>query len=1237
MLGGRITKLALFISTLTLFGPGALKSNQNTAAASTSDPPAIVTPDACSVPLPIAPLITLPSGETVQCPLSGAQLSASSSPQLPPPCPVPGVNDWCPAWNSQPYDGPGHKTDSPGNTLSRNVMGTSSDGKLVFVASTSDQEPTAGVTNYQAVTIAYDTGTGNIVWTAPYTAPAGLQSYSQSLAVGGSRVFVLIDQSKTGQYETVLMAYDQKSGAALWPAPAKYAEGTGSAEVIAASPDGARVYAGGIVGVKLADGSVRVDATTIAYDGATGNQLWSAAVQGPAGSPPPGFASSFGVATAANKVFMAAAQLNPQGYIGELDLLVVDAATGATIVSGKRANIHGDDQCGFAVSADGSRAFMEFQDLPIDQSGTQHVVTGVAAFDAKTGQSLWLSDYYGPNPDAVFASGSIPWMWGPIAANADGSRVFAATQSTDGNFGATGTGFTTIAYDGATGNELWVSEYNTDMPFQFIFVGPMVAVDPGGRQVYVVGPSYEAETYAAFTLDINTGARLKSAIYTNGLSTSNALAVSPDGARVFVGAAGASSINTTTHSTNADIVAVSYNTNLPGLPGPTPTATPTMIGSTYLGGGGGPGDYDITWATATDANGNVYIAGDSDVADFPVTANAFQKIYGNGGQDGFISKFDKNGNLLWSTYLGGSGWDGVYSLAVDANGNAVVTGVTESSDFPITDNAVQKTVTGDAAFVTVISADGTHVLYSTFLGGTISDGGVPLPVNLFHLNPNANVETIGVGIAVGQDGTLYVVGETNTIDMPITQNAAQSVIGGEFDGFIARIDTTKAGSVGLIYSTYLGGATGDFCAAVAVDPTGNAFVTGETQSANFPTTLGAYQRVYSLGTAAFITKLNPTGTSLIYSTLLSGSKGSSASAGTNYNAPSAIAIDANGNAFVAGETNATDFPTTPGVVQPANAGIDDGFITELSADGGSLVFSTYLGGSDYDGLFGLKLDNFGNIFVGGYSASHDLPLVLPFQSKFGGYYDGWVAELSPGGTALLMSSYLGGNDQDSVYGLDLWNNQLCVGGRTASTDFPVTSNAPQKTYGGGVWDNFLTIINLNPGPVQLLSAASRKIHGAAGAFDVDLTSGNGVECRSGGSNGDYTVVFRFGNPLTSVAGASVTSGTGSVVNANIDSNDNHNYIVNVTGVTNAQTIAVSLSNVSDSVGNFSSAVSASMGVLLGDVNGNRLVNSTDASLTQAQSGQPVTSSSFRMDINANGLITSTDASIVQSHSGTGLP
>jgi hypothetical protein len=175
--------------------------------------------------------------------------------------------------------------------------------------------------------------------------------------------------------------------------------------------------------------------------------------------------------------------------------------------------------------------------------------------------------------------------------------------------------------------------------------------------------------------------------------------------------------------------------------------------------------------------------------------------------------------------------------------------------------------------------------------------------------------------------------------------------------------------------------------------------------------------------------------------------------------------------------------------------------------------------------------------------------------------------------------------------------------------------------------------------VQLTGVVSRKVHGTAGTFDVDLpvNGSPGIECRSGGANGNYTLVFSFANPLTNVDGASPTSGTGSVSSSNIDSNDAHNYIVNLTGVTNAQVITASLSNVTDLAGNFSSAVSAQMEVLIGDTTGNGLVNSSDIAQVQSQSGQPVTLSNFREDVTVNGVINSSDIGLVQSKSGTVVP
>ena len=214
--------------------------------------------------------------------------------------------------------------------------------------------------------------------------------------------------------------------------------------------------------------------------------------------------------------------------------------------------------------------------------------------------------------------------------------------------------------------------------------------------------------------------------------------------------------------------------------------------------------------------------------------------------------------------------------------------------------------------------------------------------------------------------------------------------------------------------------------------------------------------------------------------------------------------------------------------------------------------------------------------------------------------------------------------------------------KTLGALIPLPSGHYRVTVFTNAIPSLQKIINIKvASPVQLNAVVSRKIHGIAGTFDINLLSPIpeflGIECRSGGTNGDYTMVFSFADTLTSVGGASVASGTGSVGSSNIDSNDAHNYIVNLTGVTNAQTIAVSLTNVTDSAGNFSSAVPISMGVLLGDVNGSGRVDSGDVSLVRQQTLQTVISSNFQEDINVSGRIDSGDVSIARQQTLTSLP
>ena len=244
-----------------------------------------------------------------------------------------------------------------------------------------------------------------------------------------------------------------------------------------------------------------------------------------------------------------------------------------------------------------------------------------------------------------------------------------------------------------------------------------------------------------------------------------------------------------------------------------------------------------------------------------------------------------------------------------------------------------------------------------------------------------------------------------------------------------------------------------------------------------------------------------------------------------------------------------------------------------------------------------------------------------------------VAYDATNGTELWATHYSGASGDEGNYGLAVSPDDAHVfvtgGGQTAGADIATlsfTTGAP------------------TPPPVTLTVVVSRKGHGNAGTFDITLDCAPcaglappGVECRSGGSNGDYTMVFSFSNTLTSVGGAKVTNGTGSVSSSGIDSDDGHNYIVNLTSVANAQVITVTLTDVYDSAGNGSSTVSDTMRVLVGDTNSDTFVNSADISQTKSQSGQAVTSSNFREDLNGDGFINSADISLVKSRSGTALP
>jgi hypothetical protein len=370
-------------------------------------------------------------------------------------------------------------------------------------------------------------------------------------------------------------------------------------------------------------------------------------------------------------------------------------------------------------------------------------------------------------------------------------------------------------------------------------------------------------------------------------------------------------------------------------------------------------------------------------------------------------------SLIYSTYLGGSLLDVGYSIAVDASGNAYITGSTDSTDFP-TANALQADNAGGGdAFVAKLNAAGSALVYSTYLGGSSLEQ--------------------GYGIAVDASGNAYVIGMTLSTDFP-TANPVQAGQGGASDAFLAKLD--EMGSA-LVYSTYLGGMDSDLGLGIAVDPSGSAYVTGFTASINFPTA-NPLQADHGGAYDAFVTKLSAAGSSLVYSTFLGG---------MDADFGGGIAVDASGNAYVAGSTLSTDFPIAD-PFQAANAGRHDAFIAKLNTAGSALVYSTYLGGNSDDLGNGIAVDASANAYVVGQTGSVDFPTVNPLQAESGGSADVFVAKLNAAGSALRYSTYLGGTGYDLGRGIavDVFRNAH-VTGRTDSTDFP-TRNAFQPANAG---------------------------------------------------------------------------------------------------------------------------------------------------------------------------------------------
>lgn len=385
----------------------------------------------------------------------------------------------------------------------------------------------------------------------------------------------------------------------------------------------------------------------------------------------------------------------------------------------------------------------------------------------------------------------------------------------------------------------------------------------------------------------------------------------------------------------------------------------TLVYATYIGGSGD----DRAAGIAVDSLGQAHVAGATGSSNFPLAAASRSTFLG--GKEGFALKLNAAGSMLtYSTYLGGANYDVATGIAVDDSGFAYVTGDTLSADFAVSVPVQPSLGGGQDAFVVKLDAAGVRV-FSTFLGGTLTE----------HAG----------GIAADNAGNVYLAGGTFSSNFPIA-GAMQGASAGGQDAFIIKIKTTTPAQI--LYSTYLGGSGGTLTApeqanAIAIDSTGTAYIAGVVSSTNFPVTSGALQTSFGGSRDVFVTKLNPAGNVRLYSTYLGW---------TGFDWATAIAVDGNGNAHVAGYTSSVSFANVGGV-QTGFKGLYDGFVSKFNAAGNALSFSTLYGGGGSDQINSIAVDTNGNMFLGGQTSSYDLPSQSAYQTQNISGNAGWVARI----------------------------------------------------------------------------------------------------------------------------------------------------------------------------------------------------------------------------------------------------
>ncbi|MCB1050050.1 MAG: immunoglobulin domain-containing protein [Acidobacteria bacterium] len=510
---------------------------------------------------------------------------------------------------------------------------------------------------------------------------------------------------------------------------------------------------------------------------------------------------------------------------------------------------------------------------------------------------------------------------------------------------------------------------------------------------------------------------------------------------------------------------------------------PQIMWSTFLGGPGGPEEDTVT-AMTRDAADNLYLAGTTAAADFPTTTGAYAEI-NSGSRDLFICKMNPSGTALeYATFLGGSGSESVFDIQVDAGGNAYLCGSTSSTDFPVTAGVIDSFLDyGEDGFVCKLNNSGTAMVFATYLGGDSadevrglvleSDGNIllagrtnssnfPTTMGAYDTSYNGLYDTFvsrinGTGTAVLQStfyggtshddgfvlakdasGNIFVAGETLSLDCPTTAGAFATSSAGGLDGFLIKLNPSLSL---LLFATYFGGSDYDNVVDLQVSSAGNAYMLGYTESTDLPTTTGAYAETASGSIDGFLCEFNPAGSGLVFSTYLGGSVD---------DFPMSLAVDGISNILIAGQTYSWDFPTTSGVYDPSWNGGSDAFIAQISADGSSLSYGTYLGGLNDDQANTLVVLSTGDIVVAG-KCLGDFPTSPgAFDETHNGGVDGFVTKISADFTDKLFSTFLGGSGPETAQAIAKDDSdQIYVCGSVESNLFPTTPGSYNTSNSGG--------------------------------------------------------------------------------------------------------------------------------------------------------------------------------------------